>query len=83
MPISQYTDDELKDELLKHEKKTPERPPLIGNPDLKKLTELCERYMDFRFGDDYHEDNNFQIYIYECVLRTFYGKNVFNMIQQY
>lgn len=82
MELSQLTDDELKNELSKREKekKRPERPQIIENPDLKSLREICESYMEFRFSEKYHEDNDFDSYISETAVMTFYGKDVFNIL---
>lgn len=57
-----------------------ERPELIENPNLEELKTLLQDYIDFLDSEDYHEDNDYEHYIYEETLKTFFGRKVFNFI---
>lgn len=41
-------------------------------PDTKVLEELLEQYVKYVGSQEYHEDNDFEGYIYEAVMEAFY-----------
>jgi uncharacterized protein YgfB (UPF0149 family) len=46
---------------------------------LKDLREICQAYIDFNDNDEeYHEDNDYDVYIFETAMVTIFGKEVFN-----
>ena len=86
--------DELKivKNLLKHhgnislselEKKLDEhshKPSPVKVMDLSALIKTCQEYIDFVYGDNYHDDNDYRQYIYEAALITIYGDKIFDTI---
>lgn len=48
-------------------------------------TSLCEevqQYIDFIDSDDYHEDNDYDVYIAESAIKTIFGENVYEWINK-
>ena len=56
---------------MENEEIEPVRPKRIENPELDSLIALMEEYLDDPSGKD------MDIYIFEEVMETFYGKDVF------
>ncbi len=54
------------------------KPAMILNRDYTKLENMVESVMKEIEEDDYNEDNDH--YIYECVMETFYGPDVWKWI---
>lgn len=50
--------------------------------DLTKLVKLLKDYMDYILSDDFHEDNDYETHIYECVMETFYGIDFFKFYNE-
>lgn len=49
--------------------------------DLNALKEICQNYIDFVDNDEeYHEDNDYDHYIFETAMETVFGKEVWNFI---
>ena len=45
------------------------KPEQLENVDTKKLSEICQQYIDFVDNDkEYHEDNDFDHYIFESAM---------------
>ena len=57
-----------------------EIPKIINAPDLTKLIKLCEEYIAQITEDG--EDSDYEHYIYEEVMTTFYGDKVFDFINK-
>lgn len=57
-------------------------PEQIESPDMSGLKELCKEYMDFLFSDAWYEDNDYKEYIFEKVIETFYGRDIFKEINK-
>jgi hypothetical protein len=55
------------------------RPVMIESPDLSKLKRLLELYMDDVSGDE-NPDEDYPHWIFESVLETFFGKEVWDYI---
>ena len=86
--------DELKivKNLLKHhgdislselEKKLDEhshKPSPVKVIDLSPLIKTCQEYIDFVYGNEYHEDNDYEHFIFESALITIYGDKIFDTI---
>lgn len=52
---------------------------MIENPDLSELKEMIQSYIDdIDKGEIDGEDDDSDVYIYECVLKTFFGENYFD-----
>lgn len=47
---------------------------------LENLKSITNDYIDFVSSEEYHEDNDYKQYIYEEVMKTFYGKDIFKYI---
>ncbi len=52
-----------------------QRPKILENPDIKKLRNAVEQYVDFVASEEYCEDNDFDHYIFEDVMTAFYGED--------
>lgn len=49
--------------------------------DLNALKEICQNYIDFvDNNEEYHEDNDYDHYIFETAMETIFGKEVWNFI---
>ena len=47
---------------------------------LQDLRDTCQGYIDFIASDDFHEDNDYDHYIFEKAMEALYGKNVWKYI---
>jgi len=47
------------------------------------LKKLVEDYIKFYFSSDFHDDNDFSNYIFECAIETFYGKDIWVLMRNY
>ena len=48
---------------------------------LLRLREICQEYLDFVDDDkEYHEDNDYDIYIFEAAMQTIFGEGVWDFI---
>ena len=57
------------------------KPEQLENVDTKKLSEICQQYIDFVDNDkEYHEDNDFDHYIFESAMETIFGEKVWDFI---
>lgn len=57
------------------------KPEQLENVDTKKLSEICQQYIDFVDNDkEYHEDNDFNHYIFEIAMESIFGANVWDFI---
>lgn len=60
--------------------KKPEKLLLI---DITKLEKKCQDYIDFVDNDEeYHEDGDHDVYIFEAAMKDIFGKDVFEWINQ-
>lgn len=60
---------------------TVEKPEQIKEPDLDALRRICQDYIDFIDDDSrYHEDNDYNQYVFETALKTIFGENVYQFI---
>jgi hypothetical protein len=61
-----------------------EHPPLkpiqIQQPTLNDLRKICQDYLDFLDGDDYHDDNDYKHYIFEKAMEAMFGNEVWKYI---
>jgi hypothetical protein len=48
--------------------------------ELRKLKELLNNYINYLASPEYHEDNDWETWIYEQALITFYGESIFDWI---
>jgi len=81
MSLSDYSDKQLKAELETREENRKSRPVLIPNPDLARLRQLCESYIN-TLATKRYEPKDYKHYIYEEVMIAFYGKDVWNFINK-
>lgn len=56
-----------------------EKPIIIDSPDLSALKKMCQEYID-AIADDEYIDDDFNHYIFECALSTFFGKDVWKFV---
>lgn len=81
--LSKFTKEELNKELKRREEE--EIPILLENPDFTNLKVLTERYLFNLYNYDFvaHLVNrDYDESIYECIMRTLYGPNIFNWINK-
>lgn len=53
----------------------------IEEINIDKLKAICQRYIDFIDDDeDYHEDNDYDHYIFEEALEAIFGKDVWDFV---
>ena len=58
-----------------------EQPKQLETVDLQKLIEICQDYINFIDNDEkYHEDNDYDHYIFEVAMETVFGKDVWKFI---
>lgn len=59
-----------------------EKPKQIVKPNLANLTKVCQQYIDF-IGDSssYHEDNDYDEYIFETAMETIFGEDVWKYVR--
>lgn len=59
------------------------KPEQIKEPDLDALRRICQDYIDFVDDDGrYHEDNDYNQYVFETALETIFGKDVYEYINK-
>jgi hypothetical protein len=59
------------------------KPKQLEKINLDDLKKICQEYIDFVDNDEeYHEDNDFDQYIFEKAMMTIFGENVFEYINQ-
>lgn len=61
-------------EKLRKLSKEKARPKLVSNPNISDLLKRAEAYLDEVEGD--HVDDDTEHYLFESVMETFYGKDV-------
>jgi hypothetical protein len=58
-----------------------EKPKQLDNIDLQKLRNICQDYIEFIDDDEeYHEDNDYDHYIFESAMETVFGKDIWDFI---
>jgi hypothetical protein len=57
-------------------------PKQVENPELDELRNICNEYIKFVDGPDYHEDNDFKHYIFEKAVETIYGQIIWDFINE-
>ena len=77
--IKEYSVEELEAEL--ENRKVIPFPGMYVEDDIK-LRELLRGYIDYCVSPEYHEDNDWMHYIYECVLETYYSKEIWNWFKE-
>jgi len=50
--------------------------------DYHKLKEACVQYMEFMASEDYHEDNDWDNWIYEAAMKFVYGPKVWEEVRR-
>jgi hypothetical protein len=58
--------------------------PLSKYPfvDSLPLRKLCQDYLEYIAGPDYHEDNDYDHYIFEAAMTAFYGLEIWEWINK-
>jgi len=91
MDLKQASIEELKAELERKQKEKLKPPEQLEKVSLGSLRKICEDYINFVATDDYHEDdewlkidfgNDYERYIYETALETFYGPEIWDFINK-
>lgn len=52
----------------------------MKTPDFTKLIELVKQYKEYVESDDYHEDNDYQHYIYEAAVEAVFGEEFWKIL---
>ena len=81
-PLELYGTNELIAELERRnqiEKKPPDPLAII---DFAPITKICTAYVNYVSSDEYHEDNDYENYIYETVLTTIYGDTFWDWLNK-
>lgn len=79
--LQKFTKQELKDELDRREKLTiANSKPQQINPNYEQLKKTCSNYIDFVASPKYHEDNDWEIWIYEVAMEALYGDKIWDWI---
>lgn len=74
MNLKDASDDALKAELKRREKKLPPAPEPLKKPDFSALVKMiAEETERAKTEDDYYEDDDFQHYVYEAAMEAVYG----------
>ena len=55
-------------------------PPQQQFVNITDLRKVCQGYVDFRASKEYHEDNDYKVYIYEAALEAIFGKKIWEYI---
>ena len=76
--ISDFTIEELEEQLKLLKKQKERKPKLIVDPDIHKLGNICEEYIDTVGTEDF--DDDLEHYIFEEAMETFYGKSIWDYI---
>lgn len=53
---------------------------LKGLHDEQGLRDLCQQYIDYLTSDEYHEDSDYDHYIFEKALEAVFGINVWDYV---
>lgn len=79
MSLVGFSDGELKAELERRAQRAKERdkPQQVENPNLTKLREVCQEYIDELADGNKHEAGDYREYIYEAALECIFGEGVF------
>jgi late competence protein required for DNA uptake (superfamily II DNA/RNA helicase) len=80
--MSKFTKKELNDELKRREEKEIKEgiPTLLENPDFTILKEMTSQYLLGLHNKNPVMVHDYDGFIYECVMKTLYGYNIFNWI---
>lgn len=58
-----------------------DKPKELETIDLEALRKICKEYIDFIDNDEeYHEDNDYEYYLYEVSLEAVFGENIWEFI---
>ncbi len=49
--------------------------------DTERIQKICDDYLAYYRSLEYHEDNDWQYYIYETVLKAVYGNDIFDKLR--
>lgn len=82
--IEKFTDEQLKDELERRQKKVIEsgKPVQLDIPDLTDLRNACQEYIDDIAINHNRVDEDWPHWIYEAAMIALYGENVFRWINE-
>lgn len=59
------------------------KPEPLKEVNLVELRRICQEYLDFVDNDEeYHEDHDYDQYIFERAVMTFFGEGVFDWINR-
>ena len=77
------SNDEVKNELKRREEESAlqEIPMRFTNPNFAVLHKLLDNYMESLVENNEMKDG--QYWIYECVMNTFYGRDIFDWINKH
>ncbi len=58
----------------------PVRPKQLDEVDTKSLRDICQQYIDYIDSEEYHEDNDYDHYIFQATMEAVYGNNIWKFI---
>ena len=77
--LSEFTDEELEAEVER--RKRGDKPKMLQISDISKLIGVCQKYIDYVDSDEYpYGDDFWDHHIYATAIETFFGKDVWNWI---
>lgn len=68
------TEDMIEEVIIK------QAPKKLAKIDFTALEKICQDYIDYCASDEYHEDNDYEHYIYETALETVFGEDIWKFI---
>jgi hypothetical protein len=57
-------------------------PKALETPDFAALKKVCDEYIKFLESEDYHEDNDFDNYIFEAAMDAIYGPKIWDFVNE-
>ena len=83
MSLSNYSTEELQEEITLREKKQnlPEMLQ-IKNIDFSELKSAVKRYVDFVFSSNYYDDHDWERFIFEEAVKVFYEDDIWDKINE-
>jgi hypothetical protein len=77
--LAAYSVDALQAEIERRKNEAPTKPELTGRIELENLLKLCKAYIENLDLNGY-VDEDFEHYIFEAAMQTFYGGDIFKYI---
>jgi hypothetical protein len=61
------------------------KPIQVDNPDFTDLIKSAEEYVDYKSGDNYHEDglDDYENQIFESAMEAIFGKSIWDWLDEW